>query len=34
VIHLLAPGRSEPHLKWDVAEYRDGHLYLCGEVTA
>jgi uncharacterized protein (DUF488 family) len=30
VIHLLAPGRSEPHRRWDVAEYREGRLYLCG----
>jgi uncharacterized protein (DUF488 family) len=34
VIHLLTPGRSEPHRPWDVAEYRDGRLYLCGEPAA
>jgi uncharacterized protein (DUF488 family) len=34
VVHLLAPGRSEPHRRWDVAEYRDGRLYLCGELAA
>jgi uncharacterized protein (DUF488 family) len=34
VIHLLAPGRSETHVPWDVAEYRDGCLYLCGELVA
>ena len=34
VTHLLAPGRSEPHRRWDVAEYRDGRLYLCGELAA
>jgi uncharacterized protein (DUF488 family) len=34
VIHLLAPGRSERHLQWDVAEYREGRLYLCGELVA
>ena len=30
VTHLLAPGRSEPHRRWEVAEARDGALYLCG----
>ena len=34
VVHLLGPGRSEPHLRWDVADYRDGHLNLCGELVA
>ena len=34
VTHLLAPARSEPHQPWDVAEYRDGRLYLCGELAA
>jgi uncharacterized protein (DUF488 family) len=34
VVHLLQPGRTEPHLRWDVAEYRDGRLYLCGELVA
>ena len=34
VIHLLAPGRSEGHVPWDVAEYREGRLYLCGELVA
>jgi hypothetical protein len=34
VTHLLAPARSEPHRPWDVAEYRDGRLYLCGELAA
>jgi uncharacterized protein (DUF488 family) len=34
VIHLLAAGRSERHLQWDVAEYREGSLYLCGELVA
>jgi uncharacterized protein (DUF488 family) len=34
VVHLLAPGRSEPHVRWSVADYRDGRLYLCGELVA
>jgi uncharacterized protein (DUF488 family) len=34
VIHLLGPGRSEPHSRWDVAEYRDGRLFVCGEPVA
>ncbi len=35
VVHLLRPDASEPHRPWeDVAEYRDGRLYLCGEVVA
>jgi len=34
VVHLLRPGRAEPHRPWDVAEYRGGRLYLCGELVA
>jgi len=34
VIHLLAPGRCEEHKPWDVAEYREGKLYLCGHEVA
>jgi uncharacterized protein (DUF488 family) len=34
VIHLLGIGRQEPHAKWAEAEYRDGRLYLCGELVA
>jgi uncharacterized protein (DUF488 family) len=34
VVHLLGPGREEPHAKWAEAEYRDGRLYLCGELVA
>jgi uncharacterized protein (DUF488 family) len=30
VLHILARGRVERHRKWDVAEYREGRLYLCG----
>ena len=34
VVHLLGPGRREPHRPWDVAEARDGRLYLCGSLVA
>jgi uncharacterized protein (DUF488 family) len=34
VLHLLAPDRVEPHRCWDIAEYRDGKLYLCGSEVA
>jgi uncharacterized protein (DUF488 family) len=34
VVHLLAPGRAEPHVPWAVMEARDGSLYLCGERVA
>ena len=34
VRHLVRPGRSEPHVPWDVAETRDGRLYLCGALVA
>ncbi len=36
VVHLLAPGRSEPHLRWAGAdaEDREGRLYLCGALVA
>ncbi len=34
VVHLLGIGREEPHAKWAEAEYRDGCLYLCGELVA
>jgi uncharacterized protein (DUF488 family) len=34
VQHLIGPHRTEPHRPWDVAETRDGHLYLCGELVA
>jgi uncharacterized protein (DUF488 family) len=32
VLHLLPDG-EEPHLLFDVAEARDGRLYLCGELV-
>jgi uncharacterized protein (DUF488 family) len=34
VVHLVRPGRAEAHVPWDVAEYREGRLYLCGELVA
>jgi uncharacterized protein (DUF488 family) len=34
IVHLLTPGRSEPHVPWQVAETRDGVLHLCGEPVA
>ena len=34
VLHLIAPGRTEPHRPWDIAEARGGRLYLCGELVA
>jgi uncharacterized protein (DUF488 family) len=34
VRHLVRPGRTEPHVPWDVAEARDGRLYLCGRLVA
>jgi uncharacterized protein (DUF488 family) len=34
VVHLVAPGRAEPHRAWEHAEYRDAKLYLCGALVA
>lgn len=34
VIHLLAVGRAEPHVAWEVAAARGGRLLLCGEPVA
>jgi uncharacterized protein (DUF488 family) len=35
VVHLLRPGHAEPHRRWEpVAEWRDGRLYVCGELVA
>jgi uncharacterized protein (DUF488 family) len=34
VFHLLFPGRVERHRPWDVAEYREGRLFLCGSLVA
>jgi uncharacterized protein (DUF488 family) len=33
VTHLVAPGRTEPHVPWPFAGVRDGRLTLCGEVV-
>jgi uncharacterized protein (DUF488 family) len=30
VFHILAPGRVERHRQWEIAEYREGELFLCG----
>jgi uncharacterized protein (DUF488 family) len=34
IIHLLGPGRREPHRLYDESETRDGRLYLCGRLVA
>ncbi len=34
VLHLLTPTRTEPHVPWEIAEQRDGKLFLCGERVA
>jgi uncharacterized protein (DUF488 family) len=34
VLHLLAPGRREPHRLYDESETRAGKLYLCGQLVA
>jgi uncharacterized protein (DUF488 family) len=34
VRHLVTVGRTEPHVPWDVAEARDGRLYVCGALVA
>ena len=34
VLHILEPGRIQRHRPWDVAEYRDGRLYLCDSLVA
>ena len=34
VVHLLGPGRHEPHRLYDESEARDGRLYLCGSLVA
>ena len=34
VLHVLGPGRVERHRPWDIAEYREGRLYLCGSEVA
>jgi uncharacterized protein (DUF488 family) len=34
VLHLVGPHEVRPHRPWDVAETRDGRLFLCGELVA
>ena len=34
VVHLIRPGETHLHRPADEAEYRDGKLYLCGELVA
>lgn len=34
VVHLLGPGRREPHRLWDEADTDGGRLYLCGSLVA
>lgn len=34
VVHLLGPGKQQPHKPLDVAAARDGRLFLCGELVA
>jgi uncharacterized protein (DUF488 family) len=34
VFHILAPRRVERHKAWDIAEYRENRLYLCGNEVA
>ena len=34
VFHLIRPGETRAHRPGEEAEYRDGRLYLCGELVA
>jgi uncharacterized protein (DUF488 family) len=34
VIHLIGPGRNQPHGLYDESEIRAGRLYLCGALVA
>jgi uncharacterized protein (DUF488 family) len=34
VVHLLGPGRREPHRLYDESEIRSGKLYICGRLVA
>ena len=34
VVHLLRPGRSEPHRMYEESSVRGGKLYLCGQLVA
>jgi uncharacterized protein (DUF488 family) len=33
IVHLLSPGRREPHRLYDDSEARDGQLYICGRLV-
>ena len=33
VVHLLGPGKQQPHRFYDESEVRDGKLYLCGSIV-
>lgn len=34
VVHLLGAGEARPHRPWEIAEAREGRLYVCGELVA
>jgi len=34
IVHLIQPGRREPHRLYEESELRDGRLYLCGQLVA
>jgi len=34
VFHIIAPRRIERHRPWDIGEYREGKLFLCGAEVA
>jgi uncharacterized protein (DUF488 family) len=34
VVHLLGPGRSQPHALYDESEIQNGKLFLCGAFVA
>jgi uncharacterized protein (DUF488 family) len=34
VVHLIRPGRRQPHRLFDESEIREGRLYLCGALVA
>ena len=34
VVHLLGPDDRQPHRPWEIAEAREGRLYVCGELVA
>jgi uncharacterized protein (DUF488 family) len=34
IVHLIRPGRREPHRLYEESEVRQGRLYLCGQLVA